>query len=52
VEAFGSTWFYDPGVIALAIIIGIVLYVSFRKPRKPKALSEPKGVPESEEDED
>lgn len=49
VEAFGFSWFYDPGVIVLAIIIGITLYVSFRK--KPKDLSGPRGFPEEEDEE-
>jgi len=35
-------------VIALAIIIGITLYASFRK--KPKGVSGPKGVPEEEDE--
>jgi TctA family transporter len=33
VEAFGGRWFYDPGVIVLAVIIGAVVYFAFRRPR-------------------
>lgn len=33
VEAFGGRWFYDPGVVALAVIIGAVIYFAFRRPR-------------------
>jgi cbb3-type cytochrome oxidase subunit 3 len=42
VEVFGSKWFYDPGVIVIAMILVATLYYSFRKKKtdgvEPKAI--------------